>query len=57
MSDNPSASVADVADAPAKGTCFLVIGFGKKTNFETGRVLDLDTVQWIYLIRLRFNYG
>jgi hypothetical protein len=27
---------------PEKGTCFIVMGFGKKTDFETGRVLDLD---------------
>jgi tetratricopeptide (TPR) repeat protein len=27
---------------PEKGTCFVVMGFGKKTDFETGRVLDLD---------------
>ena len=26
----------------AKGTCFVVMGFGKKTDFETGRTLDLD---------------
>lgn len=26
-----------------QGTCFVVMGFGKKTDFETGRVLDLDT--------------
>jgi len=25
-----------------KGTCFVVMGFGKKTDFETGRTLDLD---------------
>jgi hypothetical protein len=25
-----------------KGICFVVMGFGKKTDFETGRVLDLD---------------
>ncbi|MGB7925084.1 MAG: tetratricopeptide repeat-containing protein [Pyrinomonadaceae bacterium] len=25
-----------------KPTCFVVMGFGKKTDFETGRVLDLD---------------
>ena len=25
-----------------KGTCFVVMGFGKKTDFESGRVLDLD---------------
>jgi len=24
------------------GTCFVVMGFGKKTDFETNRVLDLD---------------
>ena len=24
------------------GTCFVVMGFGKKNDFETGRVLDLD---------------
>ena len=34
-----------MATAPekAQGTCFVVMGFGKKTDFETGRVLDLDT--------------
>ena len=26
----------------AKGICFVVMGFGKKTDFETGRTLDLD---------------
>ncbi len=26
----------------ASGTCFVVMGFGKKTDFETGRTLDLD---------------
>lgn len=25
-----------------EGTCFVVMGFGKKTDFETGRTLDLD---------------
>jgi len=25
-----------------RGVCFVVMGFGKKTDFETGRVLDLD---------------
>jgi hypothetical protein len=24
------------------GTCFVTMGFGKKTDFETGRILDLD---------------
>lgn len=28
--------------ADAKGTCFVVMGFGKKVDFETGRTLDLD---------------
>ncbi len=28
--------------ADTQGTCFVVMGFGKKTDFETGRVLDLD---------------
>jgi hypothetical protein len=28
--------------APSSGTCFVVMGFGKKTDFETGRVLDLN---------------
>src|SRR5262245_38796253 len=28
--------------AEGGGTCFVVMGFGKKTDFETGRVLDLD---------------
>src|SRR3977135_4610269 len=28
--------------AAEKGTCFVVMGFGKKTDFETGRVLDLN---------------
>lgn len=28
--------------ADSQGTCFVVMGFGKKTDFETGRVLDLD---------------
>src|SRR6476620_10680275 len=42
MSDNPSASATDVNETAAQGTCFVVMGFGKKTDFETGRVLDLD---------------
>ena len=27
---------------PDQKTCFVVMGFGKKTDFETGRTLDLD---------------
>lgn len=42
MSDHPSASAADVGEAPAKGTCFVIMGFGIKTDFETGRALNLD---------------
>lgn len=26
----------------SKGTCFVIMGFNKKTDFETGRTLDLD---------------
>jgi hypothetical protein len=26
-----------------QGACFVVMGFGKKIDFETGRALDLDT--------------
>lgn len=28
--------------AEVKGTCFVVMGFGKKRDFESGRTLDLD---------------
>jgi hypothetical protein len=28
--------------SPKQKSCFVVMGFGKKTDFETGRVLDLD---------------
>lgn len=31
----------ETSDEP-KGTCFVVMGFGRKTDFETGRTLDLD---------------
>lgn len=27
---------------PGKKTCFVVMGFGKKTDFETGRTLDMN---------------
>jgi tetratricopeptide (TPR) repeat protein len=27
---------------PEKKTCFVIMGFGKKTDYQTGRVLDLD---------------
>lgn len=40
------------AEKPAevKGTCFVVMGFGKKTDFETGRSLDLDKT-YKYIIK------
>ena len=28
--------------APDMPTCFVVMGYGKKTDFATGRTLDLD---------------
>src|SRR5271156_3757209 len=34
----------------AKGTCFVVMGFGKKTDFQTGRVLDLNK-SYQYMIK------
>jgi hypothetical protein len=36
--------------AEPKGTCFVVMGFGKKTDFETGRTLDLD-LTYEYIIK------
>jgi hypothetical protein len=32
------------------GTCFVVMGFGKKTDFETGRTLDLN-MTYNYIIK------
>ena len=32
MNDNPSASSAGMDEARAQKTCFVVMGFGKKTN-------------------------
>ena len=34
----------------AKKTCFVVMGFGKKTDFQSGRVLDLDK-SYQYIIK------
>lgn len=34
--------MAATTSDPSAPTCFVVMGFGKKTDFETGRVLDLD---------------
>lgn len=42
MNENPSGS-SGASQAATEKTCFVVMGFGKKTDFETGRVLDLDT--------------
>lgn len=36
--------------AEPRGTCFVVMGFGKKTDFETGRTLDLD-LTYEYIIK------
>jgi tetratricopeptide (TPR) repeat protein len=33
--------MADTSDE-TRGVCFVVMGFGKKTDFESGRTLDLD---------------
>jgi hypothetical protein len=41
MSDQPSGS-SDTSKTASQATCFVVMGFGKKTDFETGRVLDLN---------------
>jgi hypothetical protein len=32
----------EAGDEMNENTCFVVMGFGKKTDFETGRTLDLD---------------
>ncbi len=34
--------MTDQGGQPERKTCFVVQGFGKKTDFQTGRVLDLD---------------
>ncbi|MDQ6813776.1 MAG: TRAFs-binding domain-containing protein [Bacteroidota bacterium] len=34
--------MSDESKENDKGTCFVVMGFGKKTDFESGRTLDLD---------------
>ena len=36
--------------AKVQGTCFVVMGFGKKTDFETGRTLDLN-LTYNYIIK------
>ncbi|HEX4707688.1 MAG TPA: hypothetical protein VH229_08140 [Candidatus Udaeobacter sp.] len=42
MSNNPSTSATGAGRAAAKGICFVIMGFGEKTDFETGRTLNLD---------------
>ena len=42
MSNNPPALATGSGGRTAQETCFVVMGFGKKTDFETGRLLDLD---------------
>lgn len=34
--------MTNVSTEPRQPTCFVIMGFGKKTDFETGRTLDLD---------------
>ena len=34
----------------AKKTCFVVMGFGKKTDYQSGRMLDLDK-SYQYIIK------
>lgn len=36
--------------ADGKKTCFVVMGFGRKTDYQTGRVLDLDK-SYLYIIK------
>ena len=35
-------SISSENSGQPTGTCFVVMGFGKKADFETGRVLDLN---------------
>src|SRR5262245_56910730 len=37
-----AASCKECAKRHEMASCFVVMGFGKKTDFETGRTLDLD---------------
>ena len=45
---------AGAAEAERQLTCFVVIGFGRKTDYATGRVLDLDKT-YEQLIRPAFD--
>jgi hypothetical protein len=42
--------MAEGTTATDRGTCFVVMGFGKKPDFETGRTLDLD-LTYEYIIK------
>jgi hypothetical protein len=42
--------MANGTPAQVRGTCFVVMGFGKKTDFETGRTLDLN-LTYNYIIK------
>ncbi|MGI8955649.1 MAG: tetratricopeptide repeat-containing protein [Chthoniobacterales bacterium] len=42
MSNNLSASAPRLDEAAEKKTCFVIMGFGKKVDFETGNTFDLD---------------
>jgi hypothetical protein len=48
----PEGVMADDSEnaAKPKGLCFVVMGFGKKTDYPTGRLLDLDK-SYEYLIK------
>jgi hypothetical protein len=35
-------SISPANPKQTTGTCFVVMGFGKKTDFKTGRILDLN---------------
>src|SRR5215471_2937990 len=41
MSGDPSTSLG-ANEAGARKTCFVIMGFGKKVDFETGKTFDLD---------------
>ncbi|MEM7351453.1 MAG: TRAFs-binding domain-containing protein [Acidobacteriota bacterium] len=42
------------AAAEKQKTCFVVTGFGRKTDFQTGRVLDLDKT-WEQIVQPAFD--
>src|ERR1700750_1459337 len=52
--DNNQPDPPRPAPASPQPTCFVVMGFGKKTDFETGRTLDLDKT-YKYIIKPAVN--